>query len=201
MTEKELHEETLAIARKLIEKDPSLKEWAVAKFPELDEGEYEQIRKELIKRVDRLNYSDCLFERLSREKILDWLKKQEDRKFGIKDIMNIDETIYFLNEFNLSNRCTDEDDIQGSAECQQWLEGLKKRLNLIEEGWPQDAKSETTISHYDEAYKEWSDEDDYMLGQIIEDYENAISSITPYKARLDWLKSVKDRINIKKEQP
>jgi ribosomal protein S18 acetylase RimI-like enzyme len=42
------HEETLKIARNLIDKDPSLKDWVVSKFPELKESEDERIRKRII---------------------------------------------------------------------------------------------------------------------------------------------------------
>ena len=46
--EKKIHEQSLTLARQLIEKDPSLRDWVVGKFPELRESEDERIRKGLV---------------------------------------------------------------------------------------------------------------------------------------------------------
>lgn len=50
------HEETLKIARELIKKDPSLTDWIISKFPELQESEDERIRdaeKKELKKIER----------------------------------------------------------------------------------------------------------------------------------------------------
>lgn len=47
----DIHEETLKIARNLMEKDPGLTDWVISKFPELAESKDERMRKELIEYI------------------------------------------------------------------------------------------------------------------------------------------------------
>ncbi len=94
MDDKKIHEQSLALARQLIEKDPSLRDWVVGKFPELAESEDERIRKELI---DQLQYiipeegeydeEDLILpnyhERINRYKA--YLEKQKEQKLSLCD--------------------------------------------------------------------------------------------------------------------
>lgn len=73
-----IHEETLEIARSLIHKDPSLKDWVVSKFPELKESEDEIIRKELIEFVKSRGGF--------KQEYIDFLEKQGEHKPEIKYI-------------------------------------------------------------------------------------------------------------------
>ena len=83
MTNEELHEETLAIARSLIEKDPSLTDWVTTKFPELAESDDEKIRKEIIQSIKN---NMCV---IHKDKCLTWLEKQGEQK--LSNFNNIDE--------------------------------------------------------------------------------------------------------------
>ena len=70
-----IHEETLKIARNLIEKDPSLTDWVISKFPELKESEDERVWRELIEGFKR--YDDgALFNGCLVREIIAWLEKQ-----------------------------------------------------------------------------------------------------------------------------
>lgn len=79
--EEKLYNETLAIARNLMEKDPSLKDWVISKFPELAESEDEKIRKEIISYVQQAIDSGYGIIDKEREKSwLAWLEKHSEQK-------------------------------------------------------------------------------------------------------------------------
>jgi len=75
-----IHEETLKIARNLIEKDPSLTDWVISKFPELKESEDEIIRKKLITFFQRFPYTNLYDANLNVKDVLAWLEKQGEQK-------------------------------------------------------------------------------------------------------------------------
>jgi hypothetical protein len=45
-----------------------------------------------------------------------------------EDDMMIEETLYFLREYQQSNRCKDENCMQNSVTCEHWLKSLKQRI-------------------------------------------------------------------------
>lgn len=45
------------------------------------------------------------------------------------DDMMIEETLYFLREYQQSNRCKDENGMQNSVSCEKWLKSLKEKIN------------------------------------------------------------------------
>ncbi|MBQ5478073.1 MAG: hypothetical protein IIT64_09790, partial [Bacteroidaceae bacterium] len=55
MEDSKLHEETLKIAKALIEKDPALKDWVTEKFPELKESEDEKMIRIITKTLQDIN--------------------------------------------------------------------------------------------------------------------------------------------------
>lgn len=70
--------ETLKLARKLIEKDPTLKDWVIKKFPELGESEDRKMMKAVLQFTKenvyvRTNYQG---ETITKKEMLDWLEKQ-----------------------------------------------------------------------------------------------------------------------------
>ena len=69
-----LHEETLKIAKSLMESDPALKDWVTEKFPELKESEDERIRKEILELISISGNGNQF------EEIKDWLEKQGEQK-------------------------------------------------------------------------------------------------------------------------
>ena len=99
-----------------------------------------------------------------KERIEDMQKPVE---WSEKDKQMLEETLYFINEYQKSNRCTDENGMQNSVSCENWLESLKPQPK-----------------------QEWTDEDKENLGLIIE----VIKTFTKgdsYKKQIDWLKSLK----------
>ena len=75
------HEETLKIARELIKKDPSLTDWVISKFPELQESEDERIRKALIDFFSRGAENGEQTNGIRDKDILAWLEKQGKSAF------------------------------------------------------------------------------------------------------------------------
>lgn len=70
--------ETLKLARKLIEKDPTLKDWVIEKFPELRESKDQKMMKVVLQFTKenvyvRTNYQG---ETITKKEMLDWLEKQ-----------------------------------------------------------------------------------------------------------------------------
>jgi len=93
-----IHEETLKIARNLIEKDPSLTDWVISKFPELKESEDERMRNfisnELVclratdekgtVRYNELTEAIAWFEKQGKQKPIDEIKlKIEEGKWYV----------------------------------------------------------------------------------------------------------------------
>ena len=66
-----------------------------------------------------------------------WLKtqfptneKQGEQKpaWSEEDEEMIEETLYFIREYQQSNRCKDEAGMQNSVSCEKWLKSLKQRI-------------------------------------------------------------------------
>lgn len=95
-------------------------------FPELRESEDERIRKEIISIVKSYR-ENCITEGNHRfDNCLAWLEKQPI--ISEKDKWLIDETLYFLDEFQQSDRCYSENEMQNSITCKNWLKSLKERM-------------------------------------------------------------------------
>ena len=59
------------------------------------------------------------------------LKKIEQKPaWSEEDNMKIEETLYFLREYQQSNRCKDENGMQNSVSCEKWLKSLKERIGV-----------------------------------------------------------------------
>ena len=74
---------------------------------------------------------DLLFQKM-KEAGYEWdAEKKELRKikrelaWSEKDEMMIEETLYFLREYQHSNRCKDENGMQNSVTCENWLKSLR----------------------------------------------------------------------------
>ena len=99
-------------------------------FSEFEESKDEKIRKGLIK-----GFNECLknsqysnnaqkyWHNIKIEDIFAWLEKQPIIRE--KDKWLIDETLYFLDEFQQSDRCYSENEMQNSITCKNWLKSLK----------------------------------------------------------------------------
>ena len=92
-----MREEVLKLARDMMEKDPSLTEWILAKFPELRESEDEKIRKYILSHLQehldtaREFTTKGFSSPFSAEEIkmletsVAWLKKQGNNNIGISE--------------------------------------------------------------------------------------------------------------------
>lgn len=75
---------------------------------------------------------DLLFQKM-KEAGYEWdaekkeLRKIEQKSWSKEDSMMIEETLYFLKEYQQSNRCKDESGMQNSVSCEKWLKSLKQR--------------------------------------------------------------------------
>lgn len=61
---------------------------------------------------------------------IDVLEKQGEQAsaWSEKDEEMIEETLYFIREYQQSNRCKDEAGMQNSVSCEKWLKSLKQRI-------------------------------------------------------------------------
>ena len=132
MDYKKKYEEALEKARKFIEANPlvqNLNTWLKETFPELQVSEDERIRKWLLDFVQGLPDEglDFHFYNLTKEEVLAWLEKQKP-VIAESEKWLIDETLYFLDEFQQSNRYCSENELQNSVSCMDWLKSLKQRM-------------------------------------------------------------------------
>ena len=80
MDYEQLHQTSLELARKLIEKSPEMKECVESLFPELKESNDENLRKQVVYAINQLHVCEC-----TKTKLLAWLEKQgEHAKFRDK---------------------------------------------------------------------------------------------------------------------
>lgn len=87
MDYEKIHELSLELGRKLIQKNPGLREWVESKLPELRESIDEKIRKEIINYLDFAE-SHNLLRATDYEKKKEWLsylEKQKEQKSARKD--------------------------------------------------------------------------------------------------------------------
>lgn len=94
-----------------------------------------------------------------------------------EDELMIQDAIYWINEFQKSNKCKDENDMQNSVTCENWLKSIKDRVQ------PQPKQ-------------EWTEEDERNLRGIICEIEiNKFNApeydMETYDGFLSWLKSLK----------
>lgn len=101
-------------------------------FPELKESKDEKminfISQELVclratdeKGSDRYN---------ELTKAIAWLEKQNEQKpsWSEEDIDMIQDAIHWIQEFQQSDKCKDENDMQNSVTCENWLKSLKDKM-------------------------------------------------------------------------
>lgn len=135
---------------------------------ELKESEDERIRKEIIQSIQD---NMCV---IHKDKCIAWLEKQgeQNHAWSEEDELMIKDAIHWINEFQKSNRCKDENDMQNSVTCENWLKSLQDRVQL-------------------QPKQEWSEEDERIYQSIVDDtvQENQLDS-----NQLAWIKSLKDRV-------
>jgi len=66
-----------------------------------------------------VSYADALIDELEKQKPVEWRDE---------DLLMLDETLHFIDEFQKSNRCFSENEMQNSVSCRNWLKSLKERM-------------------------------------------------------------------------
>jgi len=188
-----IREETLKIARNLIEKDPSLTDWVISKFPELKESGDERIRKYLINYVKNAGVGHSLFDSVNtRDDILLWLENQGKKEsvtcpicgwevekqceqkpadkfepmFNVDDIISdgISEVkIVSIDKKNKYYNITNGE-IENDANICNWVIYFKDQ-----EKWKL-VKSKDDKKH-SQPKQEWSEEDEVMLNSFLHKVE------------------------------
>ena len=214
-----IHEETLKIARNLIKKDPSLTDWVISKFPELKESEDDSVIKWIINEIrDNMNHEPLSEYKKKAEKAIAWLEKQGEQKNIEGTFINVDEVREnFVKEIYrvLANDTTNDranDIIYYFDSLPTIYFDTNKPLppdDLIEESYQQQA--DDLIDTVDTVTEKstWSEEDERLCSCLIKDQENALDDVRNdkyghseiisdlkemYRERIDWLKSLKQRM-------
>jgi hypothetical protein len=130
------YEKTLETVKQMVEDGQVSQETAELYFPELKESKDEKVRKAIHIYLDWLDGRKDYAPKgeYSIKDMIAWLEKQDAQNFalGENDREMIDETLYFIREYQQSNRCKDENDMQNSVTCEKWLKSLKERVDVIE---------------------------------------------------------------------
>ena len=125
------YKEALERARKFYS-EPHLDSNSVIEdiFPELFKSEDERIRRELIDCIKRSMKGMSDSAKVTYNSWIDWVKKQGEQKPIIAENEKwlIDETLYFLDEFQHSDKCYSEQEMQNSVTCRNWLKSLKEKM-------------------------------------------------------------------------
>ena len=142
------------------------KSYLYAVFPELAESEDEKIRKEMISFFngfyDNVNVKSvdvepwiAYLEKQGEQKPVDvrttgyWHVEDTDQKpaeWNKNDEVLLDETLHFIREFQQSDRCIDEGDMQNSVTCENWLKSLKDRVQPQKTWKPSEEQMEVLLS-------------------------------------------------------
>lgn len=181
MEDRKLHEETLKIAKDLIEKDPALKDWVTEKFPELKESEDEKMIRIIMKTLQDINKKDdSMMGDILLEDCIAWLEKQG----------NISPTEDELEALRIAA-------YEPIKNWSEKLQSLYEKLACCEQG-EQILANSCKISK-DEQNLAWNDEDYKMINSLITDYEEAVKCSNDvwenvFKDKVNWLKSLKERM-------
>lgn len=95
-------------------------------FPELKESPDEGIREEIINYLKSfIPHHDDELVMKSRSWIA-WLEKQGEKNpaWSEEDKLMIQDAIHWIQEFQKSDRCKDENDMQNSVTCENWLKSI-----------------------------------------------------------------------------
>lgn len=131
----------------------------------------EKIRQFLIHEVTETTNEIMSYRNMNKKDVLDWLEKQ-GQTFTKKDV-----EIAYLKGVN---------DTKREFEKQEDEDILSPAID-----WGDDVEE---IEEMTDTIVEWDEEDDAMLNQIIEDVEKLAGPYVCYYKDVNWLKSLRDRI-------
>ena len=115
------YKKALARAKSFITDDN--KDVAMYIFPELRANEDEDIKAALIDWFDGPHAMND-FCGIPFDHVVSWLKRQGGQNWSEEDSLMVDETIFFIKEFQKSDMCKNENDMQNSVTCENWLRSL-----------------------------------------------------------------------------
>ena len=122
------HNKTLDIVKQLIKQDPSLEEWAIAKFPELQDSD-ERIKSQLINFLDELfslgkNTNFDKYDKVDLTKWINWINKHSLHEWTEDDEVKLKSTKALLKHPEI-HTMKNEGIINKSIE---WIDELKYRI-------------------------------------------------------------------------
>ena len=210
-----IHEETLKIARNLIKKDPSLTDWVISKFPELKESEDEKIRKDIISHLQYLG-KYCQESMSNVNEWIAWLEKIGKQKpYGQRQ-----ECVDC--QFNYAGECKGSCAMKrGKQKPTEWSEKDEKMSRFIGNAITADDASiylkskgiqvidvhvwlnELKERVLPQPKQEWSEVDELKRSTLIQVVKkqqgSAIFEGLLPEELIDWLESLKDRVQPKQE--
>jgi len=153
----------------------------------------EKIRQFLIHEVTETSDEIMSYRNMNKKDVLNWLEKQS----SVEEIVKRCKTSWY-NEGKIQGMIeglSDDEKYQ-----QGWHDALEKQAEQKQEDedmsnqgidWGDDVEE---IDELTDQIVEWDDEDDAMLNQIIEDVEKLAGPYVCYYKDINWLKSLRDRI-------
>lgn len=171
-----LHEETLKIAKSLIERDPALKDWVTEKFPELKESKDEKIMKEIIQSIQD---NMCV---IHKDECIAWPEKQ-----GERNLIESNEEWYSFIRWFVKERTDNYTLIPSDDDIHKWSDMILNHVKKLIERQGQNPA--------------WSDEDEEIFQSCLNILQEkgfmGVGVIETINSK--WLKSLKDRVQPKQE--
>ncbi len=213
------YDEALERARKEYKTHESFngfREMLLRIFPELKESEDERIRESLIELFKDMEWDDSILHDydMDKDKTIAWLEKQE----SVEEIVERCKTSWY-NEGKIQGKMEglsddekyqqgwyDAIENQGEQKPVEWSEEDERIYQSIMDDTVQENQLDdiqtkwlTNIKYryVPQPKQEWSEEDENMVNQIIEDVEKLAGPYVCYYKDVNWLKSLKDRIQSK----
>jgi len=205
-----IREETLKIARNLIEKDPSLTDWVISKFPELKESEDVRMKNFISNELACIRATDGKGSDRYNEltEAIAWLKKQSEQK----PIWSEEDSMHLTNAILAA-----EKEWGAESYTSKWLKSLKpqqwsgedERLfdsvvwhlrNSVNNGDTEHSAGQLEYwlkSLRPQPKQKWSEEDSYMLGQAIKCVNNSGKLEVSTEEIEYWLESLKSQKQLK----
>lgn len=101
-----------------------LLEWGISWLEKQKTFEWSEEDNEMFQRI----ISDCEKKYILLPNEVSWLKSLKLRpkqEWSEEDETILQDAIYYINEYQKSNRCKDENDMQNSVTCENWLKSIK----------------------------------------------------------------------------
>ena len=207
MNDEQLHQNSLEIGRKLIEKAPELRGWVESKLPELKESEDNRIIKSIIEFVKQNNSFTCC-KGVSKDDCIAWLKKQMKHECYASETMEEKHRMDSgFTEMMKYHKSVEEKNADLEKEIDRWLgcEAFPEGTNITPLPKAMDIVRKTA-EHFANLYtvSKWSKEDERIRQSLLESvihYNNPdglrerdnFCSDELVESQISWLKSLKPK--------